>query len=160
MEPTTTNRRFSIPIGRFRECSTSFRSRARGESGRGPGWRRYRRVYTFQFNQGWLSRRQAGLSPSADRWPALRRAVPALIIAFLLTICVGAFVQVLDGDVGGCSTSSGADINEHRPPAATRRIRQQTQSELDGLSPPCCASGDSFMPMWRRDRRWGCNMWR
>jgi two-component system cell cycle sensor histidine kinase PleC len=28
--------------------------------------------------------------------PALRRAVPALIIAFLLTICVGAIVQVLD----------------------------------------------------------------
>src|ERR1041385_9208634 len=28
--------------------------------------------------------------------PALRRAVPALIIAFLLTIGVGAFVQVLD----------------------------------------------------------------
>ncbi len=28
--------------------------------------------------------------------PALRRAVPALIIAFLLTVCVGAFVQVLE----------------------------------------------------------------
>jgi two-component system cell cycle sensor histidine kinase PleC len=28
--------------------------------------------------------------------PALRRAVPALIIAFLLTICIGAFVQILD----------------------------------------------------------------
>src|SRR5262245_26986621 len=28
--------------------------------------------------------------------PALRRAVPALIIAFLLTICVGAIAQVLD----------------------------------------------------------------
>src|SRR5687767_9757329 len=28
--------------------------------------------------------------------PALRRAVPALIIAFLLTICIGAFVQVFD----------------------------------------------------------------
>src|SRR5437764_15082064 len=28
--------------------------------------------------------------------PALRRAVPALIIALLLTICVGAFVQILD----------------------------------------------------------------
>ena len=28
--------------------------------------------------------------------PALRRAVPALIIAFLITIAVGAFVQVLD----------------------------------------------------------------
>ena len=26
----------------------------------------------------------------------MRRAVPALIIAFLLTICVGAFVQILD----------------------------------------------------------------
>ncbi len=28
--------------------------------------------------------------------PALRRAVPTLIIAFLITICLGAFVQVLD----------------------------------------------------------------
>jgi two-component system, cell cycle sensor histidine kinase PleC len=28
--------------------------------------------------------------------PALRRAVPALIIAFLITICLGAFVQVID----------------------------------------------------------------
>src|SRR3977135_4152095 len=28
--------------------------------------------------------------------PALRRAVPVLIIAFLFTICVGAVVQVLD----------------------------------------------------------------
>src|SRR6186713_404207 len=28
--------------------------------------------------------------------PALRRAVPSLIIVFLLTICVGAAVQVLD----------------------------------------------------------------
>ena len=28
--------------------------------------------------------------------PALRRAVPVLIVAFLLTICVGAVVQVID----------------------------------------------------------------
>src|SRR5437763_8351008 len=28
--------------------------------------------------------------------PALRRTVPALIIAFLLTVCIGAIVQVLD----------------------------------------------------------------
>lgn len=28
--------------------------------------------------------------------PTLRRAVPTLIIAFLITICIGAFVQVLD----------------------------------------------------------------
>ena len=30
--------------------------------------------------------------------PALRRAVPTLIIAFLITICLGAFVQVIDQD--------------------------------------------------------------
>src|ERR1700678_2149787 len=28
--------------------------------------------------------------------PALRRAVPTLIIAFLITICLGAFVQLVD----------------------------------------------------------------
>src|SRR5712671_7315351 len=28
--------------------------------------------------------------------PALRRAVPALIIAFLITICIGTLVQILD----------------------------------------------------------------
>src|SRR3954454_3160678 len=28
--------------------------------------------------------------------PVLRRAVPILIIAFLITICLGAFVQVID----------------------------------------------------------------
>ena len=28
--------------------------------------------------------------------PALRRAVPALIIAFLITICIGTAVQILD----------------------------------------------------------------
>src|SRR5947209_16437675 len=28
--------------------------------------------------------------------PALRRAVPTLIIAFLITICIGAVVQVID----------------------------------------------------------------
>ena len=28
--------------------------------------------------------------------PALQRAVPTLIIAFLITICLGAFVQVVD----------------------------------------------------------------
>src|SRR5258708_30504059 len=28
--------------------------------------------------------------------PVLRRAVPTLIIAFLITICLGAFVQVVD----------------------------------------------------------------
>src|SRR4029079_8954774 len=44
--------------------------------------------------------------------PALRRAVPALIIAFLLTICIGAFVQVLD----------------HRRQAITEIVRGMTGS--------------------------------
>jgi two-component system cell cycle sensor histidine kinase PleC len=38
--------------------------------------------------------------------PALRRAVPALIIAFLLTIAVGAFVQVLDHRRGALNDAS------------------------------------------------------
>jgi two-component system cell cycle sensor histidine kinase PleC len=43
---------------------------------------------------------QSIAKPAYHRWqiaePALRRAVPILIVAFLITICLGAFVQVLD----------------------------------------------------------------
>ncbi len=43
---------------------------------------------------------QSIAKPAYHRWlmaePALRRAVPILIIAFLVTICIGAFVQVAD----------------------------------------------------------------
>src|SRR5262245_38134496 len=43
---------------------------------------------------------QSIAKPAYHRWlmaePVLRRAVPILIIAFLITICVGAFVQVVD----------------------------------------------------------------
>ncbi len=43
---------------------------------------------------------QSIAKPAYHRWsmaePALRRAVPILIIAFLVTICIGAFVQVMD----------------------------------------------------------------
>ena len=48
-------------------------------------------------SRGWRNRspsRRIGACSTAE--PALRRAVPALIIAFLLTIGVGAVVQVLD----------------------------------------------------------------
>src|SRR5512147_1230135 len=37
--------------------------------------------------------------------PALRRAVPTLIIAFLITICLGAFVQVIDQTRGKRATT-------------------------------------------------------
>src|SRR5438270_4879984 len=40
--------------------------------------------------------------------PALRRAVPALIIAFLVTICVGAAVQVVDHQRQSLGDAEGA----------------------------------------------------
>src|SRR5215470_12940791 len=76
--------------------------------------------------------------------PALRRAVPALIIAFLLTICIGAFVQILDlrrQAVTEISTQmeAGADVLAER----IDRLRgdrsdfnSRIQSELDRLTPP------------------------
>ena len=51
--------------------------------------------------------------------PALRRAVPALIIAFLITIAVGAFVQILD----------------HRRSALARGYRQFVQKIIAELPP-------------------------
>jgi two-component system, cell cycle sensor histidine kinase PleC len=75
--------------------------------------------------------------------PALRRAVPALIIAFLLTICVGAFVQVLDhrrqviGELFK-QLEAGADVLAERIDR-TRGGRadfdNRLQAELDQLSP-------------------------
>src|SRR3954464_4539166 len=89
-------------------CGTSFRSRAGWPNGGSNGARRNReRVCTIGFHQRLGSiHRQACLSASPHgraraaagppAAPALRRAVPALIIAFLVTICAGAFVQILD----------------------------------------------------------------
>jgi two-component system cell cycle sensor histidine kinase PleC len=74
--------------------------------------------------------------------PALRRAVPALIIAFLLTICVGAFVQVLDhrrqviGELFK-HLEAGADVMAERIDRGGRaEFDSRLQNELDGLSPP------------------------
>jgi two-component system, cell cycle sensor histidine kinase PleC len=77
--------------------------------------------------------------------PALRRAVPALIIAFLLTICVGAIVQVLDhrrqaiGDLGK-QLEAVADVLADRLGAfeASRRDKsdRRLQAELERIVPP------------------------
>src|SRR5689334_13453890 len=76
--------------------------------------------------------------------PALRRAVPALIIAFILTICVGSFGQVLDhrrqviGDLFK-HLEAGADIMADRIDRARGgrpEFDSRLQNELDGLSPP------------------------
>jgi two-component system, cell cycle sensor histidine kinase PleC len=79
--------------------------------------------------------------------PALRRAVPALIIAFLLTICVGAIVQVLD----------------HRRPAISDIVKQIEGSadflvdRLERLEQPKAGSErrlqtelERVMPSWAR----------
>jgi two-component system, cell cycle sensor histidine kinase PleC len=75
--------------------------------------------------------------------PALRRAVPALIIAFLLTICVGAFVQTLDHrrtEVGELTKQldASADILAERIDRARAEHRdfdRRLQSEFDFLTP-------------------------
>ena len=55
------------------------------------------RMRPIRFDQGiGAVDRKTCLSPAAHAEPALRRAVPTLIIAFLITICLGAFVQVID----------------------------------------------------------------
>src|SRR5689334_7037783 len=75
--------------------------------------------------------------------PALRRAVPALIIAFILTICVGSFGQVLDhrrqviGELFK-HLEAVADIMADRIDRARGgrvEFDSKLQSELDRLSP-------------------------
>jgi two-component system, cell cycle sensor histidine kinase PleC len=79
--------------------------------------------------------------------PALRRAVPALIIAFLLTICVGAIVQVLDhrrqaiGEVLK-QIESSADLlvdrieRLERPKGDRSGFDRRLQVELERMMPP------------------------
>src|SRR3954451_1867247 len=74
--------------------------------------------------------------------PALRRAVPALIIAFLVTICAGAFVQILDHRRQSVSDTltqieAGADVLAVRiERARAERTDLGVPAELDRLSPP------------------------
>src|SRR5215471_1114071 len=75
--------------------------------------------------------------------PALRRAVPALVIAFLTTICVGAFVQVLEHRRHTVAEivkeiAAGADILAERidrARAGGERDRRPSE-ELDTVTPP------------------------
>src|ERR1051325_302437 len=71
-----------------------------GLSERGPGMARAEAASASASTDSIKGLAQSIAKPAYRRLltaePALRRAVPALIIAFLLPICVGAFVQVLD----------------------------------------------------------------
>jgi two-component system, cell cycle sensor histidine kinase PleC len=72
--------------------------------------------------------------------PALRRAVPTLIIAFLITICLGAFVQVVDQgrlkrDATKRELAAIADLLAERLDrlASAREDRAETIRRLQGL---------------------------
>jgi two-component system, cell cycle sensor histidine kinase PleC len=80
--------------------------------------------------------------------PALRRAVPTLIIAFLITICLGAFVQVVDQNRQKRAASKRdlaalADILSERIDrlASARQTRLDNIEHLQTLLP-------DLMPSW------------
>jgi two-component system cell cycle sensor histidine kinase PleC len=80
--------------------------------------------------------------------PALRRAVPTLIIAFLITICLGAFVQVVDQSRQKRSSvkrdlAAVADLLAERIDhiAADRQDRAATIGRLQGQLP-------GLIPAW------------
>src|SRR3954462_15648721 len=80
--------------------------------------------------------------------PALRRAVPTLIIAFLVTICLGAFVQVIDQSRQKRAAmkrdiAALADILTERIDRLTmvRQDRAATIERLQGILP-------SLIPSW------------
>jgi two-component system cell cycle sensor histidine kinase PleC len=85
--------------------------------------------------------------------PLLRRAVPALIIAFLLTICVGAFVQILDHrrqtivDLAR-QIEAGADVLAERidrARAGKADYDRRLQDELDHMIPSWARSPNRHM---------------
>ena len=82
--------------------------------------------------------------------PALRRAVPALIIAFLLTICVGAIVQVLDH-----RRQSIADLMRQIEAGAdflADRLDKLEKSRADGPAPERRLQNEleRMIPAWAR----------
>src|SRR5262249_10568691 len=128
-------------------CGTSFRSRAGLDAERGPRMARAETASASVQSDSIKGLAQSIAKPAYLRLltaePALRRAVPALIIAFLLTICVGAFVQILDHRrqaVADILTQidAGADLLAERF-EQTRKERndfdRRIQGEIDRLSP-------------------------
>ena len=78
--------------------------------------------------------------------PALRRAVPTLIIAFLITICIGAFVQVIDQtrqkrasmkrDLSALADLLAERLDRAAPARQDRAVSaERLQSLLPGLVP-------------------------
>jgi two-component system cell cycle sensor histidine kinase PleC len=78
--------------------------------------------------------------------PALRRAVPALIIAFLVTICIGTVVQILDHrrqavfDITKQIEASADVLVERLDQNLTDDIGRRVQGELEHAIPPWARS--------------------
>src|SRR5204863_7612664 len=90
--------------------------------------------------------------------PALRRAVPALIVAFLITIAIGAFVQVIDHRRTALSVAANdidtiAEVLSDRlgrprtdEPKDARNNWRRTQDELNqALTPRTTAGGRQIL---------------
>ena len=92
--------------------------------------------------------------------PALRRAVPTLIIAFLITICIGAFVQVIDQtrqkrasmkrDLSALADLLAERLDRAACPSGPRRVGRAA-SELVArpgplIAPPPAAISSSLTP--------------
>ena len=82
--------------------------------------------------------------------PALRRAVPALIIAFLLTICVGAVVQVLDHRRQAVSETTNQI--EATADYLSDRLARMDRSKLEkpGLDRRLQSELERIIPSWAR----------
>ena len=82
--------------------------------------------------------------------PALRRAVPALIIAFLITVCVGAIVQVLDHRRQAVSELIN-QIDAAADFLADRLDRfERSKQEHSGLDRRLQAELERIVPAWAR----------
>jgi two-component system cell cycle sensor histidine kinase PleC len=82
--------------------------------------------------------------------PALRRAVPALIIAFLVTICVGAVVQVLDHRRQAVSETTNQI--EATADYLSDRLARMDRSKLEkaGLDRRLQSELERIIPSWAR----------
>src|ERR1700683_5005062 len=82
------------------DAAASSRSRARGQSNRRQTMARAEAASASLRSDSIKGLAQSIANPAYRRLltaePLLRRAVPVLIVAFMLTICIGAAVQVLE----------------------------------------------------------------
>ena len=133
------NSAFSIPMKVIRrDAAHPSDQGCWGQSERGPAMARAEAASASARSDSIKGLAQSIAKPAYRRLltaePALRRAVPALIIAFLLTICVGAFVQILDHRRQTIAELARQTRRQRRRPGRTHRPRARRQERF--RSPP------------------------